>query len=188
MRRLNLPLALIISACIIAAMAAFHLYAGRSLICKCGFVKLFWWGPKAAPQESQHLIDIYSASHILHGIIFYFLTTLIAQGRLSVGARLVIAVFLEAGWELWENSNYLVNRYRDAGVDYSGDSVINSMTDVVAMIVGFLMAARFPAWVSVLILIATELIMLALIRDNLFLNILNLIRPIEWITEWQEGG
>ena len=103
-------------------------------------------------------------------------------------ARLVIAVLLESGWELFENSNYLVERYRAAGVDYSGDSIVNSIGDIVAMMTGFLIASRVPAWVSVVLLIATEVIVAMLIRDNLLLNIINLIHPIAWITKWQEGG
>ena len=117
MRRLTFASASLISLAIIAAMAAFHYWAGRSPICKCGFVKLWWWGPKGAPEESQHIFDIYSTSHVLHGLIFYFLLWLISRGHLSVWARLVIAVLLESGWELYENSNYLINRYRLAGYD-----------------------------------------------------------------------
>jgi hypothetical protein len=89
---------------------------------------------------------------------------------------------------LYENSNYLINRYRLAGYDYSGDSIINSVGDIVSMITGFLIASRLPAWVSVVLLIATEVIVAILIRDNLLLNIINLIHPISWITKWQDGG
>jgi len=188
MRRLNFATASLLSLAIIAATAAVHFWAGRAPMCKCGFVKLWWWGDKAAPQESQHIFDIYATSHALHGLIFYFLLWLICRGHLSVWARLVIAVLLESGWELFENSNYLVNRYRAAGVDYSGDSIINSVADIVAMMVGFLIASRVPAWVSVVLLIATEVIVAILIRDNLLLNIINLIHPIAWITKWQDGG
>jgi hypothetical protein len=151
-------------------------------------VKLWWWGEKGALEESQHIFDIYATSHALHGLIFYFLLWLICRGHLSVWARLVIAVLLESGWELFENSNYLVERYRAAGVDYSGDSIVNSIGDIVAMMTGFLIASRVPAWVSVVLLIATEVIVAMLIRDNLLLNIINLIHPIAWITKWQEGG
>jgi hypothetical protein len=125
---------------------------------------------------------------VLHGLIFYFLLWLISRGHLSVWARLVIAVLIESGWELYENSNYLINRYRLAGYDYSGDSIINSVGDIVSMITGFLIASRLPAWVSVVLLIATEVIVAILIRDNLLLNIINLIHPISWITKWQDGG
>lgn len=188
MRRLTFASASLISLGIIAVTAAMHYWAGRAPICKCGYVKLWWWGEKGAAEESQHIFDIYATSHVLHGLIFYFLLWLISRGHLSVWARLVIAVLLESGWELFENSNYLVARYRAAGVDYSGDSIINSVADIVAMMVGFLIASRVPAWVSVLLLIATEVVVAILIRDNLLLNIINVIHPIAWITKWQEGG
>jgi len=188
MRRLTFTSASLISLGIIAVTAAIHYWAGRTPICKCGYVKLWWWGEKGAPEESQHIFDIYATSHVLHGLIFYFLLWLISRGHLSVWARLVIAVLVESGWELYENSNYLINRYRLAGYDYSGDSIINSVADIVSMVTGFLIASRVPAWVSVLLLIATEVIVAILIRDNLLLNIINLIHPIAWITKWQEGG
>ena len=187
MRRLTFASASLISLGIIAVTAAIHYWAGRALICKCGYVKLWWWGEKGAPEESQHIFDIYATSHVLHGIIFYFLLWLISRGHLSMWARLVIAVLLESGWELYENSNYLIKRYQAAGYDYTGDSIINSIADIVAMVVGFLIASRLPAWVSVLLLIATEVIVAMLIRDNLLLNIISLVHPIEWITKWQGG-
>lgn len=188
MRRLSLPTAGLISLGIIAATAAIHYWAGRSPICKCGYVKLWWWGAKGAPEESQHIFDIYSTSHVLHGLIFYFVLWLLSRGHLSVAARLVIAVLVESAWELYENNNILINRYRAAGYDYSGDSIINSVADIVSMMVGFFIASRVPPWVSVLLLIATEVGVGALIRDNLLLNIISLVHPIDWITRWQGGG
>ena len=104
----------------------------------------------------------------------------------AAAAGLIIAVLLESGWELWENSNYLIDRYNKAGVVYAGDSIINSVGDLLVMMLGFLIAATAPAWVSVLILFGTEVGLALLIRDNLLLNIINLIRPIEWISKWQE--
>ena len=91
MRRLTFTTASLISLAIIAATAAIHYVSGRALICKCGYVKFFWWGPKGTAEESQHFLDIYSTSHVLHGLIFYFLLWLIARGHLSVWARLVLA-------------------------------------------------------------------------------------------------
>jgi uncharacterized protein DUF2585 len=188
MRRLTFATSSLISLAIIGATAAILYASGRAPICKCGFVKLWWWGPKGTAEESQHFLDIYSTSHVLHGLIFYFLLQLISRGHLSVWARLVLAVLLESGWELFENSGFIIQRYQAADVVYNGDSIINSVGDIVSMAVGFLIAARVPAWVSILLLIGTELGDLALIRDNLTLNILNLIHPVEWITKWQEGG
>jgi hypothetical protein len=188
MRKMSFPIAGFISLAIIAATAAAHYWAGRTPICKCGYVKLWWWGEKGAPEESQHLLDMYTLSHVLHGLIFFFVVWLIFRGRLSMWAGLVLAVLLESGWELYENSNYLINRYRAAGYDYSGDSIINSVGDIFAMVIGYLFAAVAPWWASVLLLVGVEVGMGALIRDNLLLNIINLIKPIPWISKWQDGG
>jgi hypothetical protein len=184
--RLNLPLALLISAVIMAAVAAIHLGFHRPLICKCGYVKLFWMGPKSAPEESQHIFDLYSISHVLHGLIFYFLIWLLTRGRLSLGAGLVIAVLVEGVWELFENSDLLMKRYGVAGVEYSGDSIINSLGDIVSMMAGFIIAGLAPVWLSLLLLVGSELWMLWFMRDNLTLNIMNLIHPIDWINVWQK--
>jgi len=187
-RRLTFASASLIALCIIGVTAAIHYAAGRPLICKCGYVKLFWWGPRGAPGESQHFLDIYATSHVLHGMLFYFFLWLVCRGHLSVWARLVIAVLLESGWELFENSSYMIARYQSADVTYSGDTIVNSVGDMLSMMVGFLIAARVPAWVSVLLLIGAELGVLVLVRDNLTLNLVNLIHPVEWISKWQEGG
>jgi hypothetical protein len=187
--RLSIPAALLASACIIGFAAWILFWMGRPPVCKCGSIK-FWYSGRDVQEMSQHFTDFYTYSHILHGIIFYWLLSILAQGRLSVGARLVIATGIEAGWEIFENTPFIINRYRNGTVsrDYLGDSILNSMGDATAMVVGFLIAARLPTWVTVLLLLATELLMLAFLRDNLTLNILMLIYPIEWIREWQAGA
>ena len=159
---------------------------GRIPMCKCGTIKL-WYGGRGDSEMSQHLTDWYSYSHVLHGIIFYWLLSIVAKGRLSVAARLVIAMGIEAGWEIFENTPFIINRYRAQTIsrDYFGDSIVNSVGDMLAMLVGFLLASRLPAWVTVCLLIATEVILLALIRDNLTLNVIMLIHPVEWIKQWQ---
>jgi hypothetical protein len=171
-------------------LAAWILYwMGRIPICKCGYVK-FWHGGRADSEMSQHLIDWYTYSHVLHGIIFYWLLSVFARGYLSVAARLVIATAVEGAWEIFENTPFIINRYRDQTIsrDYYGDSIVNSVGDMLAMVVGFLLAARLPAWVTVFLLIATEVLLLALIRDNLTLNVIMLIHPVEAIKQWQGGG
>jgi hypothetical protein len=187
--RLTLAAALLVSLAMIVATAGILLWMGRIPICECGYVKL-WHGAKADSQTSQHIADWYTYSHVLHGIIFYWLLWAIFRGRLSVAARLVIAVLIEGAWEVFENTPFIINRYRSQTVslNYFGDSVINSVGDMLAMVVGFLIAARLPPWVTVLLLVATEVGMLLLIRDNLLLNIVMLIYPLDWIRQWQAGG
>jgi hypothetical protein len=184
--RLSLPVALLACLGIVAIAAGIEHSMGRILMCKCGTIKL-WYGGRGDSEMSQHLTDWYSYSHILHGIIFYWLLSVVAKGRLSMPARLVIAMALEAGWEIFENTPFIINRYRAQTMsrDYLGDSIVNSVGDMLAMLVGFLLAARLPAWVTVALLIATEVILLALIRDNLTLNVIMLIHPVEWIKQWQ---
>jgi hypothetical protein len=187
--RLSLAQGLLISLGIVAVAAGILYAMGRIPMCKCGTIKL-WHGGRGDSEMSQHLTDWYTYSHILHGIIFYWLLSLVAKGRLSVAARLVIAIGIEAGWEIFENTPFIINRYRAQTMsrDYYGDSIVNSVGDMLAMLVGFLLASRLPAWVTVLMLVATEVILLALIRDNLTLNVIMLIHPVEWIKHWQMAG
>jgi len=184
-----MPAAIAIGIAIIAAAVGILYAMGRLPICKCGYVKL-WHGTRGDSGMSQHLADWYTYSHVLHGIIFYWLLAMIFRGRLSIAARLVLAVLIEAGWEIFENTPFIIERYRAQTMsrDYYGDTLINSVGDMAAMLVGYLIAARLPAWVTVVLLIATEVALLVLIRDNLILNIIMLIHPIDWIKQWQLGG
>lgn len=187
--RLTLPAALLLALALTAAMAAVLLWMGRVAICPCGFIKL-WHGHANDAETSQHLTDWYTYSHVLHGLLFYWLLWAVFRGRLSVAARLVIAVLIEGAWELVENSAFIIERYRSQTVarDYAGDSVINSVGDMLAMLAGFLLSARLPVWVMVLLFVATELVLLYAIRDNLLINIVMLIYPLDWIRQWQAGG
>jgi hypothetical protein len=187
--RLSLAAALLLALGITAAIAAIMFWMERIPICKCGYIKL-WHGGRGDSEISQHLTDWYTYSHVLHGVIFYFLLWLVFRGRLSVAARLVIATLIEGAWEIFENTPFIINRYRTQTIsrDYFGDTIINTVGDILAMIVGFLIAARLPPWVTVFLLIATELVLLYLIRDNLLLNIVMLIYPLDWIRQWQSGG
>ena len=168
-------------------VATIELTMGRQPMCTCGFISL-WHGPVDS-QNSQQISDWYTFTHALHGIAFYGLLFLAAR-RLPVPVRLLIAVFLEGAWEIAENSPFIIDRYRTAtfSLDYYGDSIVNSVSDVVAMMVGFWMARRFPVWVTAVCVVAVETVLALVIRDNLTLNIIMLIHPVDAIKHWQLGG
>lgn len=179
--------ALLIVAAFVAATATILYTMGQPLICKCGYVKL-WHGVVVSSENSQHLTDWYTPSHIIHGILFFGLFTLILR-KASINVRLTLALILECAWEIVENTDMVINRYREATIalDYFGDSVINSSADILAMVVGFFLAARLPVWASVAIIIVFEATTTWLIRDGLALNILMLVWPIDAVKAWQGG-
>lgn len=189
MRKLSPLVAFVIWLGGVALLAGLLYYNGRSPICACGTVKFFDVGGFAG-EDSQHIFDWYSFSHILHGLIFYFFIWLIGRGRVSLAAGLLIATAIEGAWELFENSAYIIQKYKDTAVtaSYNGDSIINSVADLLVMVAGFFLAAWLPVWASILLLVGIEVWMAWLIRDNLTTNIINLTYPIEWVTKWQEGG
>jgi hypothetical protein len=174
-----------IALAIVALAAAIELAMGRHPICTCGTVDL-WVGARDSPKTSQMLIDWYSLSHVVHGLLFYALLWLVVR-RWPVLTRFLVAVFVEAAWEVIENTPFVIDRYREttAALGYSGDSVINSVSDILMMCVGFWIARKLPVWASVLLLIALEVVPLFIIRDNLTLNIINLIAPSAALQAWQ---
>lgn len=182
-------------AALIWAYAAFILYAmGRPPICTCGTVR-FWHGVVESAENSQHIADWYSFSHVIHGLLFYAAAHLVwRRWKLFGGGparwALPIAVALEASWEVLENSPMIIDRYRAVTVNfgYSGDSILNSVADIGWMVVGFWLAARLPVWASVALGIAFEVFALLMIRDNLTLNVLMLVWPLEAIRTWQGAG
>jgi hypothetical protein len=158
---------------------------GRLWICECGYVKLFESGVNT-PGNSQHLFDWYTPSHIIHGFLFYGLGWLVLRKK-PLTAKLALAALIEAGWEILENSPIVIDRYRTAtmAVGYSGDSILNSGMDMVSMIAGFFFAARMPVWLIVVIAIGFEIVTALIIRDNLTLNVVMLVWPIEAVKTWQ---
>lgn len=171
---------------VIAGAAAILWLMGRPLLYKGGLIEL--WGP-AGPKQSQMLLDWYSASHLVHGFLFYAVLHVAAK-RWKPGQRLLAATLVEAAWELVENSPVIIDRYREATIamGYRGDTVLNSVSDIVMMVAGFLVAARVPVWASAMIVLVLELVPLAIIRDNLTLNVWMLLAPNEAVRAWQAGA
>jgi hypothetical protein len=173
---------------IVALLATILLAMGRPPICTCGEVKL-WTGAVQSADNSQHIADWYTPSHIIHGLIFYAIAHL-ALRRWPLRARAIVAALVEAAWEVVENSQPIIDRYREAtfAFGYNGDSVLNSDADLGWMLAGFALAARLPVWASIALAVTFELVAAAVIRDNLALNILMLVSPIEAMKIWQGGA
>jgi hypothetical protein len=173
---------------ILAATAAVLLAMGRPPICTCGSVGL-WVGEANSSRTSQMLSDWYSASHIVHGLLFYAALRLLFR-RWPAERRLLAALLVEAAWEIAENTPFVIDRYREAtaALGYTGDSVLNSFSDIGMMALGFLAARRLPVWASILLLVVLEVVPLFVIRDNLTLNVWMLLAPNETIKAWQAGA
>lgn len=171
----------------VLAPAAILLAMGRLPICECGYVRL-WVGDPDTSDNSQHIADWCTPSHVIHGFLFYWLARL-ALPRTSFAWRLLAATLVEAAWEITENTDWIINRYRDATIslDYFGDSVLNSTMDLGAMMLGFWLASRLPVWLTVSLALGFEALTAWLIRDGLLLNVLMLVWPLDSVRIWQDG-
>ena len=170
----------------IVLVGALVLWAmGQPWVCQCGHVAL-WSGNIDSSENSQQVADPYSFTHLIHGVLFFW--ALVPLGRwIATSWRLVIATLVEVAWEVTENTDWVINRYREATIslDYFGDSVLNSTFDVVFCILGFAVATRLPGRAAVLGVIAIETVLALTIRDSLLLNIVMLLFPVDAIREWQ---
>lgn len=177
-----------IAVSLLAAQAAGLLAMGLPLFCACGSIAL-WHGNSSGPETSQHLTDWYTYTHVTHGFGFYLLLWVLIPNT-SFGLRLLLAVGLEAGWEILENTPFVMDRYRQSALarGYFGDSVVNSIFDTLAMVFGFVLARLAPVWGGILIVVALELFLGLMIRDNLTLNVIQLIYPSELISNWQSAS
>jgi hypothetical protein len=174
-------------AAVLVLQIVIEYWMGRTPICECGTIKLF--EPNAnGPGNSQHLADWYTPSHIIHGFLFYGLAHLTLRGK-PLAAKLLLALVIESGWEILENSPLIIDRYRAATIslDYYGDSILNSVMDTVFMAVGFFFARRAPVASTVAIAIIFEIFTGWLIRDNLTLNVLMLVYPLDAVKAWQSA-
>lgn len=178
----------LIALCFFAAQGITLFMFGQPPICECGYIKLWEPGVLTAG-NSQHLSDWYTFSHIVHGFIFYGLLALVFP-RVPVRIRLLLALGVEIAWEISENTPAVIQHYREQAlaVGYSGDSVINSVMDSVFMVIGFVFAWRYPWWATVAAGLFFELFALYMIRDNLTLNVIGLIHPVQAISDWQAAG
>ena len=188
MQNISIRVWIIVGVCLVALQALILFLFGQPWICECGDIKL-WEGVVRSSGNSQHISDWYTLSHVIHGFIFYGLLSYFVP-RLSIGVRFALAIGVEVAWEILENTPMVINYYRQQALaqGYIGDSIINSVSDTIAMLVGFYVAWKVPVKAAVALAILLELIALYFIRDNLFLNVLGFIYVFPFITEWQMVG
>lgn len=184
----NYRILAIIAIIIILLQGIVLFFLSQPLICECGYIK-FWEGIVLSPGNSQHITDWYSFSHIIHGLIFYAILWILFP-KMPLKYRFLIALSIEASWEIFENTPWIINLYRQQALaqGYIGDSILNSISDTLFMVLGFIIARFAPLWTSIIVIIALEVFVAYSIHDNLTLNILNFIHQFEFIRRWQSGG
>ncbi len=185
-RRWRWPAVVGLASLIAAAMILVAM--GRSPWCTCAEARIASWDVWSE-HNSQHILDPYTFSHVLHGIVFYGVAVWVLRGS-AAKWRLPVAMWIEAGWEILENTALIIDRYREStmALDYYGDSVANSLSDIVACAVGVAIAAAIPWWASVLFFVGTEAVLVWWIKDSLILNVIMLVWPLQAIKDWQTGG
>jgi uncharacterized membrane protein YjdF len=178
-------LQIVAAAAIVFAMIVLLRVQGRLFICACGHVQI-WTSDTCSANNSQHLFDPYSFTHVVHGILFFWLISLLFR-RMNKGRQLLLALLLEAAWEVFENSTFVIERYRTAtaALGYQGDTIVNSLGDLVCALVGFLVARQLGFRRSLILFALVELVLILWIHDSLLLQILMLVRPLEAIKLWQ---
>ncbi len=179
---------LVASVAVVAVMVFVLRGQGRIWWCKTGDLAIYINQAWGSSHTSQHLLDPYTFTHILHGVLFFWLTGLIFS-KLSIRWRFSIAIFVEAAWEVLENSSFIIEKYREntASLDYFGDSIVNSVGDLLACAVGFWIAYKVGWWRSLIFFVLVEIALLIWIRDSFLLNIVMLIYPLDAIKYWQMG-
>lgn len=173
---------------LVIAAGGLELAMGRTAAYSRGPIRI-WSGDINSAENSQQLFDPYSFTHVSHGVAFYALTRL-ALGPQRMLLRALVATAVEAAWEVYENTDTVINRYRTATIalGYYGDSVINSVFDIVACGLGFVLAGKLPPRVTVAGVVVLEIALALIIRDNLTLNIVMLLHPVQAIRRWQLGA
>lgn len=174
---------------LVTILSVFQLWnQGRVWWCQAGDYAPWSWAVWS-PHNSQHVIDPYTFTHILHGVLFFWMASLVFR-KMPLAWRLLAAISVECAWEVIENTDTIINRYREATIslDYFGDSIINSLGDILSFAVGFWLAFKLGFWRSLIFFALVEIILLFWIRDSLVLNIIMLIYPLEAIKNWQTGG
>ena len=186
-RSVSLRNALLFGGGIILVQALALYIFGQPPICECGYIKV-WEGVVRSAGNSQHLFDWYTPSHIIHGFIFYAMLWFFFP-KMPLWKQLVFAIGIESAWEITENTPMVIQHYRQQSLaqGYTGDSIINSVMDTLAMVGGFLLAQRIPVWLAVMICLGFEIFVGYMIRDNLTLNVVGMFHVFPWVTKWQGG-
>jgi len=177
---------LVMAAVLMLAVGLLHVQ-GRLWWCACGGLSP-WSGDIWSSHCSQHFFDPYSFTHMLHGLLLYGLLALV-RPEMPLPWRLCLAISIEAGWEVFENCDFTIQRYREMtmALDYEGDTIVNSLGDLLSCGCGFFLAWRFGVWRSVGLFVATESLLLLCYHDSLLLNVIMLTCPIDMIKTWQIG-